>query len=507
MTKAVTNPLGTASLAINASIGDQLASIVAKIKANKKEQTSSGNSIVILTRHNAEQLLVAHALDSAGIPREPLRNSPSLYTTPAANTLLDYLSVINNPLQATPDQLCNIINKPNRYLSNLFVDYLREQKSCWRYLKSFGEYASNKPITDEAFANAFKGNPPGISDKWRSKELMRFISLIESWHELLPKLAPQKVIDDILKQADFRKRHDKEAIDQTEVTDEMIIDLVKNEAAKFKKCDEFLAHFMERSDYEKTGVKERSQEKDNKENLVCIRTVHSAKGLEWETVFLFDIHDKHNTSTGNKQGKRKVAISEEDRRVFYVALTRARVNLFVYARPHPLSSFILETFIPTKYKPLKDPAANALRDASHMEHHIKDMVRQQTVIKENKRKVRDRALVMISSIDQRLDVFREHLDENMRRKPSSWLATKIFNGRLTFEQLQAQRRQLDEDILQATKQREEFEEPAINKRIKSFEREIQNLQSQIDHQEPILAELRRDIPNLEQISRVLNPPN
>ena len=92
------------------------------------------------------------------------------------------------------------------------------------------------------------------------------------------------------------------------------------------------------------------------------------------------------------------------------------------------------------------------------------------------------------------------------KRSQSWLATKIFNGRLTFEQLQAQRRQLDEDILQATKQREEFEEPAINKRIKSFEREIQNLQSQIDHQEPILAELRRDIPNLEQISRVLNPP-
>lgn len=500
------NPVGIAKLHIDPSIGNQLSSIVLKIKEIKKEQTSSGNSIVILTRHNAEQLLVAHALDSAGIPREPLNSSPSLYTTRAANKLLDYLLVIRNPAEASQDQLCNIINEPNRYLSNQFVEHLREQKGCWRYLKSFSQYSSEKPITDETFANAFNGNPPGISDKWRSDELLRFISLIESWNKLLPKLHPVKLIEDILRQSDFRKRQDKESIDQTEITDEMIIDLIKNEASKFKSYDTFLSHFIERSEYEKTGIKESEKEQVNKKHLVSIRTIHGAKGLEWETVFLFDIHDKHDASTGNIQGKRKFSISEEDRRVFYVALTRARVNLYVYARPHPLSSFILETFVPYKYRSLSNPAEMATIDSNHLEHYIKDLIRQKDLQEDNRLQVREKAMTERKSLEQRLKDLKSHLDENIKLKPSSWLSTKIFNGRMTFEQQQIQRKQLEEYILEANAKLTEYNEQSIGKQIKRYDRDIQNLNNQINHQKPILAELRREITNLEQISSISSPP-
>ena len=74
-------------------------------------------------------------------------------------------------------------------------------------------------------------------------------------------------------------------------------------------------------------------------------------------------------------------------------------------------------------------------------------------------------------------------------------------------QIQIQRRQLDQDIYQENKQREEFDEPTITRKIKSFDKDIRNLQSQINHQKPILTELRREVPNLEQISIVLNPPS
>ena len=501
------NPTGIASLQISPLIGDQLTSIVTKIKEGKKTHTASGNSFVVLTRHNAEQLLVAHALDSAGIPREPLKNSSSLYTTPAANTLFDYLSVASNPNDATAEQICSIINKPNRYLPNLFVDHLKDQKNCWKYLKSFSEFVSKKPISDKAFADAFKTQPPGISDKWRSNELVGFINLIESLQKHLPRHRPHKVIEDILQRADFRKRQDKEAVDQTEVTDEMIIDLIKNEATKFKNCEAFMTHFNERSEYEKTGFKDNEDKESNKKNLVSIRTVHGAKGLEWETVFLFDIHDKHNMSTGNKQGKRKVPISEEDRRVFYVALTRARVNLFVYARPNPLSSFILETFIPANYRTSKDPLSIALSDIKDREHQLQDLQHRLNTNQERKRGLKDQARTEMQRIDQRLEVLNQQLDENRRRKPSSWLATKFLNGRLTFDQIQIQRRQLDQDIYQENKQREEFDEPTITRKIKSFDKDIRNLQSQINHQKPILTELRREVPNLEQISIVLNLPS
>jgi DNA helicase-2/ATP-dependent DNA helicase PcrA len=68
-----------------------------------------------------------------------------------------------------------------------------------------------------------------------------------------------------------------------------------------------------------------------------LSTVHSAKGLEWDAVHLIAAYDGNfpaDMSTGSEEG-----IAEE-RRLFYVALTRARRRLHVhvpdryYHRPH-----------------------------------------------------------------------------------------------------------------------------------------------------------------------------
>ncbi len=73
------------------------------------------------------------------------------------------------------------------------------------------------------------------------------------------------------------------------------------------------------------------------EDYLVLSTVHSAKGLEWEAVHLIAAYDGNfpaDLSTGSAEG-----IAEE-RRLFYVALTRARRRLHVYApvryhhRPH-----------------------------------------------------------------------------------------------------------------------------------------------------------------------------
>ena len=64
------------------------------------------------------------------------------------------------------------------------------------------------------------------------------------------------------------------------------------------------------------------------EDYVVLSTIHSAKGLEWEAVHL--IH----ASDGNLPSDMALATSEgldEERRLFYVALTRARRSLYVYA--------------------------------------------------------------------------------------------------------------------------------------------------------------------------------
>ncbi len=73
------------------------------------------------------------------------------------------------------------------------------------------------------------------------------------------------------------------------------------------------------------------------EDYLVLSTVHSAKGLEWDAVHLIAAYDGNfpaDMSSGSKEG-----IAEE-RRLLYVALTRARRGLHVYVpvryyhRPH-----------------------------------------------------------------------------------------------------------------------------------------------------------------------------
>ena len=73
------------------------------------------------------------------------------------------------------------------------------------------------------------------------------------------------------------------------------------------------------------------------EDYLVLSTVHSAKGLEWDAVHLIGAYDGNFPADMNTSGEEGVA---EERRLFYVALTRARRRLHVYVparyyhRPH-----------------------------------------------------------------------------------------------------------------------------------------------------------------------------
>ena len=63
------------------------------------------------------------------------------------------------------------------------------------------------------------------------------------------------------------------------------------------------------------------------ESNVILSTIHGAKGLEFDTVFLIDIVDDEIPGSNNASD----AELEEERRIFYVGMTRARENLYIFA--------------------------------------------------------------------------------------------------------------------------------------------------------------------------------
>jgi DNA helicase-2/ATP-dependent DNA helicase PcrA len=105
------------------------------------------------------------------------------------------------------------------------------------------------------------------------------------------------------------------------------LDSLERVAFRYKSLESFLTDMAleppERSIIE-SGVKDRD------DSVLTLSTIHSAKGLEWHTVFVIYVAEGHLPSYLSLEDKEAI---EEERRLFYVALTRAKENLFLL-KPH-----------------------------------------------------------------------------------------------------------------------------------------------------------------------------
>ncbi len=180
------------------------------------------------------------------------------------------------------------------------------------------------PRTAERFINKFilKKGDEKIDDSFvaRHEYLGKLFTLLK---DIPPGLSPQGLIQSciehykpLLKENydDFDKRlHD--------------LDSLIRIASRYRSTESFLTDMAleppERSLVEK-GLK------DADDSSLVLSTIHSAKGLEWQTVFLIYVAEGHLPSYLSFENKDAM---EEERRLFYVAATRAKENLYLL-KPH-----------------------------------------------------------------------------------------------------------------------------------------------------------------------------
>lgn len=98
-------------------------------------------------------------------------------------------------------------------------------------------------------------------------------------------------------------------------------------ASRYKSLDQFLTD-MALEPPERSIVEAGIRDKDD--SRLTLSTIHSAKGLEWHTVFLIYVAEGHLPSYLSLENEDDI---EEERRLFYVAATRAKENLFLL-KPH-----------------------------------------------------------------------------------------------------------------------------------------------------------------------------
>jgi len=163
-----------------------------------------------------------------------------------------------------------------------------------------------------------------IADKDKPEELMQKNEELKKLFELLKNVdgqseRPAKIIEKFLgyyqpllkiKYDDFNKR----------LND---LDSLLRIAGRYKRVEQFLVD-MALEPPERALLEE--AKKDKSDYPLCLSTIHSAKGLEWHTVFLIYVAEGHLPSHLSLETEDEI---EEERRLFYVAATRAKVNLFL----------------------------------------------------------------------------------------------------------------------------------------------------------------------------------
>jgi DNA helicase-2/ATP-dependent DNA helicase PcrA len=262
--------------------------------------------LAILYRANFLSRNFEDVLTEQGIPYAVV-GSVAFFGRMEVKDLLSYLRVIFNPEDDVA--LLRILNTPPRGIGGTTMDALTAAalEKGVPILQMLRE-----KIQDPQFPNR------------AAKALQKFQELLDKWMGLQETLAPAALLETIVKDIQYKEMLQKqESSAETENRLANIDELIRA-SAESEQRGETIAEFLDRASL--------SSELDhlNPNAHVALMTLHSAKGLEFDTVFLAGMEEglfPHSRSSDSD------ADLQEERRLCYVGITRARKKLFVMWTP------------------------------------------------------------------------------------------------------------------------------------------------------------------------------
>ena len=259
---------------------------------NKLKKDVSLDEIVILYRTNAQSRLFEEEFLKRNIPYRII-GAINFYARREIKDLMAYLKVINNPRDSI--SLLRAINTPKRGIGN----------------KTIEEIIS-------------KSNDEGISlfDAITSGKALSFKNMIlelqkESEHLSLTELV-ELVLDKSSLRTELQKENSVEAETRLENLEEFK-SITKSFEDKYGLIS--LPDFL----YEVSLISDNTEITDSS-NRVTLMTIHSVKGLEFDYVFITGVEEGLFPHMNSMNSNSEI---EEERRLCYVAITRARLKLYI----------------------------------------------------------------------------------------------------------------------------------------------------------------------------------
>ncbi|QLG89543.1 UvrD-helicase domain-containing protein [Chitinibacter bivalviorum] len=254
------------------------------------------SDVAILYRSNAQSRIIEHALFSAGVPYR-VYGGLRFFERQEIKHALAYLRLIANP--SDDNALLRVINFPTRGIGARSVEGVQEKarlegSTLWQAACGVGGRSA--------------------------ASIGKFVHMIEAMRNQADGLPMTEIVAMMLDLSGLLEhyRNEKDGEERVANLEELI-----NAAATFSVEEDqnpliaFLSHAsLEAGDHQAGAHEEALQ----------LMTVHAAKGLEFKAVFLSGLEEglfPHDNSANDPQG------IEEERRLMYVAITRARERLYL----------------------------------------------------------------------------------------------------------------------------------------------------------------------------------
>ncbi|KKP88961.1 MAG: ATP-dependent DNA helicase PcrA [Berkelbacteria bacterium GW2011_GWA2_35_9] len=264
--------------------------IIREIKALQQKL----NEIVILYRTNAQSRSLEEGLIKANILYR-LIGGIRFYERKEVKDIIAYLRYLVNPNDSVSME--RIINTPTRGIGRKTYESFSNAKFKMQNSKSQFKIQNEKiPI-----------------------KVQDFLKMIDGMREKIEFKTPAEIIDLIMYKTGYKKWLDDGTI-ENESRLENILEL-KTVASQYQTIDGFL---------EKVALVQDTDKINSDDQAVTLMTLHSAKGLEFETVFVVGLEEGLLPHGRSLQDESEL---EEERRLCYVGMTRAKNRLYlIYSR-------------------------------------------------------------------------------------------------------------------------------------------------------------------------------
>jgi len=335
--------------------GDEGRFVASTIFETKMNEQISNGKFAVLYRTNAQSRAIEDALRKRDIPYR-IYGGLSFYQRKEIKDVLSYLRVLINPKDE--EALKRVINYPARGIGQTTIDKLIVVAN--QYNRSIFEVMQNLNKIEIQINQGTK------------TKLQNFVTMVQSFQVLNEGYDVFKITEYVIKKtglfAEFKKDGTPEGIARIENIEELLNgmkDFVE-EQKEIADTKGSLAEFLE-----DVALATDLDKETNDEDKVALMTVHLAKGLEFPYVFIVGMEEELFPSGMSMSTRSEL---EEERRLFYVAVTRAEKQAYltytqsryrwgklIDAEPSRFIEEIDESFIEyltpiteNRYKPLID---------------------------------------------------------------------------------------------------------------------------------------------------------